>query len=200
MPFKLAIFSVLFLLNCTLYSQNKTVFAPPLNWVSLEEARLMHPDSVLHLNLSKSKITSANFPSEIYQFSHLESLSLSGLKLQEIPDSIVLFKHLKLLNISKNKLNSLPIFVCELEYLELLIANKNQLIILPYCMGNLKHLKYLDLWETGITSLPDSMSELEDLKYIDLQGVNINKEGQNKLITSFPFVKFELDPPCNCFH
>ena len=90
--------------------------------------------------------------------------------------------------------------VCKLSSVEVLVAHKNPFTYLPHVMGLMTNLKYLDLWETPVTDLPQSMEELEFLVYIDLQGVNINYERQESMRNRFPKVKFELDPPCNCFH
>lgn len=191
---------ILCLLSCTLYSQDKKVFKPSVKWLTLEEALALNPDSVFHLNLEKHKLENNELPKEIYLFKNLESLSLRGLKLTDFPAGINMLTSLKFLDISKNKLDVFPLTICKLSNLEVLVAHKNPLTYLPHAMGMMTNLKYIDLWETPVTDLPESMEELEFLVYIDLQGVNINYERQESLRSRFPKVKFELDPPCNCFH
>jgi Leucine-rich repeat (LRR) protein len=195
-----AIFLLLTLCNCIVYSQNKQVFKPDFNWVSLEEAKLMPLDSVTHLNLQKVKLIDGQLPVELFSFKNLEALSLRGLKLNQLPKEIVSLNQLHFLDISKNKLANFPIQICQLAQLETLVANKNPFDYLPNCIGNSTKLRYLDLWETPVVDLPESMEYLDDFIYVDFQGVNINLERQESLKSRFPKVKFDFDPPCNCFH
>lgn len=195
-----ALFFAVFLANLILFSQDKHVFTPKVAWLTLEEARELNPDSVLHLNLSKAKLPGGELPEEIFRYTNLKSLNLRGLKLTVLPEKISLFKQLTLLDIGKNKIDKIPPFVCKLEQLEIFVAHKNLFDHLPYCFGNLSKLRYIDLWDTPILDLPESMENIERLEYIDMQGINLNPERQAKLKSRFPNVKFELDPPCNCFH
>jgi len=200
MKIKFALCLTVFLVNHILYSQDKHVFTPKVAWLTLEEAREFNPDSVLHLNLSKTKLQGSELPEEIFRYTNLQSLNLRGLKLTILPEKISLFKQLKLLDIGKNKIDKIPTFACKFEHLEIFVAHKNLFDHLPYCFGNLSKLRYIDLWDTPILDLPASMENIETLSYIDMQGINLNLERQTKLKERFPNVKFELDPPCNCFH
>ena len=194
----LALYWSLFLASCTLFSQNKFVFKPNLEWQTIEEARKTHPDSVYHLTLEKSKLHT--LPTEIFKYKNLQSLSVRGMKLVELPDEISVFEQLTFLDISKNKFESFPEQICNLLKLETIVAHKNSFDYLPYQISNLVHLKHIDLWETPVIDFPQSMESMPALIYIDLQGVNINHERQDEIKKRFPHVKFELDPPCNCFH
>jgi Leucine-rich repeat (LRR) protein len=197
---KLVLILITSLCSLILYSQDKFVFTPKVAWMTLEEAREFNPDSVFHLNLSKSKLVNGELPEELFHYKNLQSLNLRGLKLNSLPEKISLFKDLRLLDFGKNKIDKLPTFLCRLDKLEILVAHKNLFDHLPYCFGNLTQLKYLDLWDTPILDLPESMEKNTQLIYVDMQGINLNMERQTKLKERFPQVKFELDPPCNCFH
>jgi Leucine-rich repeat (LRR) protein len=200
MKVKHVLILVMSLLSLTLFSQDKHVFTPKVAWMTLEEAREFNPDSVLHLNLSKTKLVNGELPEEIYRYTNLQSLNLRGLKLTALPEKISLFTHLSLLDIGKNKIDKIPVSLCKCTQLELFVAHKNLFDHLPFCFGKLTKLRYMDLWDTPILDLPESMEHIETLNYIDMQGVNLNIEHQTKLKERFPHVKFELDPPCNCFH
>jgi Leucine-rich repeat (LRR) protein len=195
-----AIFLLLTLWSFTVYSQTKQVFKPDFNWVSLEEAKSMHPDSVTHLSLQKVKLIDDQLPAELFFFKNLKALSLRGLKLNQLPKEITVLKNLVFLDISKNKLAIFPTQLCQLTQIQTLVAHKNSFDYIPSCVGNLLQLRHLDLWETPVVDLPESMEYIEGLTYIDFQGVNINLERQESLKSRFPKVKFDFDPPCNCFH
>lgn len=198
MKLKHVLFPFIILWSSILYSQDKEVFEPDLPWMTWEEALQANPDSVLYLDLSHSKLK--ELPPQLYTFTHLKALSLNGLKLGSIPLAIGNFSDLTYVNFSKNNLMTFPIVICQLEQLETVVVSRNVLEQLPECIGNLKHLKYLDLWYTEVVDLPKSMDDIKGLLYIDLRGININPVTQATFLTRFPKTKFELDPPCNCFH
>lgn len=195
----IVVVSVLVILSShTVYSQRADIyFKPTLDWVTLEQARLMEPDDVQHLKLNKGK--TAEIPKEIYKFSNLKSLSISGMKLKSLPVELVAFKKLEFIDFSKNQIEELPLNFCELKSLEVIVANRNPLGFLPYCMGNLKNLIAIDLWDTEVTTLPESLEGVTSLKLVDFQGIELRQEEQDFIQKRFPWVKFRFDKPCNCF-
>jgi len=192
--------SILLIILCcqTVYSQRSdNYFSPRIDWVSLEQARLMNPEDVEHLKLKRNKANT--LPGEIFIYTNLKSLSISGLRLKALPDEISIFKKLEFLDFSKNKIESLPLSFCELKSLEVIVANRNPLGFLPYCMGELSNLVAIDLWDTDVSDLPESLQGVQSLKVIDFQGVNLRIEEQELLQKRFSWVKFRFDKPCNCF-
>lgn len=189
---------VFFLCINSAFSQRADyIFKPNLKWVTLEEARQMDPDDVYHLKLKRNK--SNSIPDEIYKYTNLKSLSISGMKLTVLPEELVVFKKLTFIDFSKNKIEELPLNFCKLESLEVIVANRNPLSYLPFCMGELSNLSALDLWDTDVTTLPESMEENKNLKIVDFQGIELQLEEQEFLQKRFPWVKFRFDKPCNCF-
>lgn len=187
-----------FLFSPLVFSQRADyIFKPNLEWVSLEKARDMDPDDVYHLKLKRNK--SNTIPSEIYKYTNLKSLSISGMKLTALPEEILAFQKLTYIDFSKNKIESLPLSFCTLSSLEVIVANQNPLGYLPFCMGELMNLTALDLWDTEVTTLPESMEEVKTLEIVDFQGIELQLEEQEFIQKRFPWVKFRFDKPCNCF-
>lgn len=193
-----AISFLVFLFSPTAFSQRADAyFSPQIEWVTLEQAKLLVPENVIHLKLRRNK--SNSIPNEIFQYTNLRSLSIAGMRLTVLPDEIAVFKNLEFLDFSKNKIETLPLSICELSKLEILVANRNPLGYLPFCIGQLSNLIAIDLWDTDVTNLPESLDAVKSLKTIDFQGVNLRIEEQELLQKRFPWVKFRFDKPCNCF-
>ncbi len=195
----LAIFCLIFLWNYIVYSQDNRVFNPDLNWLTIEEARNVPPDSVFHLTLKKEKLSGEELPEEIFQYRNLKSLSLRGTKITTLDERIVNFTQLTFLDLGRNRLPVFPVIICRFQFLETLVLHRNSLNYIPAAVENLQHLKHLDLWETPVMNLPEEMEKLPELEYVDMRGINMNPETQEQLKKRFPQVKLELDPPCNCF-
>jgi len=189
---------LVFLWSLSAYSQrSEALFSPQIEWISLEQAKLLPAEDVHHLKLRKNK--TQTLPPEIFQYTNLKSLSISGMRLTSIPEEISVFKKLEFLDFSKNKIESLPLSICELTKLEIIVANRNPLGYLPFCLGQLTNLIAIDLWDTDVTNLPESLDAVKSLKSVDFQGVNLRIEEQELLQKRFPWVKFRFDKPCNCF-
>ena len=107
-------------------------------------------------------------PSELWQISQLEELSLYGNKLATLPEKLASYPVLLRWTISKNLLTSLPIELWQLYNLSFLLAN-NKLNSIPSEIGQLINLEYLDLSDNKLTTLPTSMKGLQKLKSLDLR-------------------------------
>lgn len=92
-------------------------------FTSLDEA-LKNPASVYRLDLSFSGL--AEFPSEILQFTNLQSLNLSNNGMSEIPGDIAKLTKLQRLNLSTNGLKRLPAEITSLKHLKWMDISQNQ--------------------------------------------------------------------------
>jgi len=195
--FAVVIFIISLCSQIAFSQRSNSYFNPRIEWLTLEQALKMNPDDVEHLKLKRNKTNSV--PPEIFNFTQLKSLSISGMRLTSIPEEIAVFQKLEFLDFSRNKIESLPLSFCGLKSLEIIVANRNPLGYLPYCLGHLQNLVAIDLWDTDVSTLPDSLQEVTELKTVDFQGVNLRIEEQEALQKRFPWVQFRFDKPCNCF-
>ena len=167
-----------FCLNGWLLSSFGQVTASDRIYTSLEDALQAHPDSVFHLDLSRSHLKEV--PDTIFIFRNLKTLDLSKNKLTELPEEMH-FEQLEVLNLTKNKFEKFPEVICRHVELKQLFMGKNKLEAIPTCIGSLKELVILDLWFNVITDIPDSIQELKTLKSFDLRGMNYSEEQQKKM-------------------
>ena len=164
-------------------------------WYTLEEARLVNPDSVFRLDLSRSKLR--EIPNEIYQYHNVRELNLAQNKLQNLPDTFF-FPNLQILNIEKNELDTFSSAICKHSELRQLYLGKNDIRYVPDCIANLKNLERLDMWFNPIADLNPAMAELRKLKYLDLRGITYSNTFQKKWSSLLPWVKIEFDLGCDC--
>lgn len=164
-------------------------------WQSLDTA-LAHPEEVIHIDLSKQKITS--FPTEILKLKNLEILNLGKNKLTSIPSSINQLKYLRILILEKNKISTFPIAVCSMPALEQLIMNRNRVITIPACIQFAESLQYLDLWSNQVENVPDEISKTPNLKEFDLRGVTYAPEFNQRIKGLLPNAVVRMEPPCSC--
>ena len=144
---------------------------------SLEEALLVHPDSVYRLDLSQKKLR--EIPVEIFQFKNLQNLNLEKNKLSSLPKEFI-FPQLEILNLSKNDFEKFPEVVTENITLKQLLMGKNKIDSIPESISNLQNLIVFDIWFNPITDLPASIVELKKLRSLDLRGVNFSNDFQKK--------------------
>jgi Leucine-rich repeat (LRR) protein len=165
-------------------------------YTDLNEA-LKTPSKILHLDLSKQKLT--KFPMDILKLTNLEVLILSKNKLSKLPPEIVNLKNLSVLDISRNQFEELPSYIGNLENLTYIELNKNPLLKLPDEIGNLPNLETLSIWSTEITTLPASLKNVKTLKTIDLRVITLSAFQMESIRSMFPeSVKIFFSNDCKC--
>lgn len=164
-------------------------------YLKLKDAKLIHPDSVFYLDLSREGLK--EIPNEIITFKNLKGIDLSNNKLATLPPDFI-FPHLEHFNLTNNKFEIFPWIICENTALKTLELGKNYLTEIPECISALVLLEKLDVWFNTITVLPESLSELRHLKTIDIRGMNYSEEFQAKWNALLPRVKIEFDNGCDC--
>lgn len=130
-------------------------------------------------------------PKEIYEWSEITKLDLSGNDLSNLPDDIlshtglvkiILFSNnfsfvpeaifflinLNNLNIGLNKITTLPKSIHKLKNLKILDLGYNQLTCLPSDIGSLKNLEQLIIHNNCLTSIPKEIGNMTELKHISL--------------------------------
>lgn len=164
-------------------------------FTSLEEALVVHPDSVYRLDLSRNQLKAV--PVEIMQFKNLREIDLSKNKLTDLPENFV-FKNLAVVNLTKNKFEVFPTALCKNTGLTQLLMGKNKISELPECIGNLSELVILDVWFNTVSVIPASIVNLKKLRSFDLRGMNYSDEFQQEWREKLPWVKLEFDVGCDC--
>jgi Leucine-rich repeat (LRR) protein len=167
-----------------------------ITFLSLEEAKKFHPDSVFKLSLKKSKLDS--LPREIFKFKNLTHLDLSFNKLQTIDANISSFEKLIYLDFSKNKFELFPNNICQLENIEVLKFNRNFIQNIDSSIINLQKLSYIDFWDNPIKTFPTAFLNLKSLKIIHAEGIKYSPKFQEKWISALDKVTIYFDPPCDC--
>lgn len=181
-------------INAQTLSKKEMKKLPIYTW---EQAIKLPANEVFRLSLKKSKLT--KLPEEIYKFTNLRYLDVSGNQLKEIPVELANLKHLQYLDFSDNLLTKVPKEIGEFDSLTVLILNHNDLVTLPIEIGALKTLTELHLWGTTIVSFPSSIVLLkETLKEIDLRYVPLTRSEHKKLKKLLPLTKIAYSLKCNC--
>lgn len=129
----------------------------------LEITEQTHLQSVY---LDKNSISS--IPSAIKNLSKLTSLQLHYNDIEELPPEIGQLHALEYLEIHHNKLSSLPPEIGRLHNLRTLILGSNSISSLPEEIGDLVNLEGLYLSSNEISELPSSLSKLSNLKELNL--------------------------------
>lgn len=164
-------------------------------YLKLKEAKLIHPDSVFYLDISRDGLK--EIPTEILLFKNLKGLDLSNNKLDSLPNTFI-FHQLETLNLTNNKFRVFPPVICKNTGLTKLLMGKNYLTEIPECIGELYNLETLDIWFNVITVLPESLTQLNKLRSMDIRGMNYSEEFQEKWNKLLPRVKIEFDNGCDC--
>jgi TIR domain/Leucine rich repeat len=107
-------------------------------------------------------------PSELWQISSLELLTLSYNQFSTLPAEIGQIASLKYLDVSHNRLNTLPAEFGNLSALTDLFLSNNRLRTLPVEFGNLSVLERLDLNNNLLSTLPAELGNLSDLRELSL--------------------------------
>jgi len=100
----------------------------------------------------------------------IQSLNMSGHRVQAIPERIVMMKNLVELNASRNRLSRIPNEIRALTNLARLNLSHNPSLLpdMPHSMMRLTGLRELRLANTGLLRLSDSISLLQKLELLDL--------------------------------
>ena len=182
----------LLILSCTSFSQEIT----ERDYMSIEEARVNHPDSVFALRMKKMKLT--EFPEEILNYKNLRALDLTKNRLTNIPQNLNQLQKLEILTLSKNKLQIFPIVICSMPNLKSISVSNNIITNMPTCIQYLTKLEHLDIFNTQIDSFPSELSLLKNLKTFDARGILFGREFQQTWVKRLPNTKIKFDSPCNC--
>jgi Leucine-rich repeat (LRR) protein len=178
----------------------KSIFSQDIaesDYLTLEEARAISPDSVKALRLTKKKLS--EIPEEIYQFKNLRALDLSRNRISQInPGSLNVFTQLEILNLGKNRLALFPIDICSMPSLTHLSVNDNIISNIPTCIGYSTKLQHLDIFNTRIGTFPEELSLLTDLKSLDARGMLYSPVFQEFWTKNLPSTEIKFDLPCNC--
>jgi Ricin-type beta-trefoil lectin domain/Leucine rich repeat len=97
-----------------------------------------------------------------------QSLSLSGLRLEELPRSLADLTELRELDLSRNSLTVLPDWLCALGLLRTLDLSDNRLTTVGPGVSRCRALKTLRLNGNRLTSVPVSLRSLPGLDSLDL--------------------------------
>lgn len=164
-------------------------------WTDLDSA-LAHKDEVIHLDLTKQKLTS--IPKEVFLLKNLEILNVGRNKLTKLPIDLNKLEFLRILIAERNKIATFPIAVCSMKNLEQLIINRNVISTIPTCIQYAQNLIYLDLWSNTIETVPDEISKLINLKEFDLRGMTYAPEFNARIKALLPHAQVKMEPPCDC--
>jgi len=120
------------------------------------------------IKLHSCRLGLAQIPSEIWQFSALQDLSLSGNQLGTLPAEVGNLTSLQSLNLVSCHLSTLPAEVGNLTSLQSLNLIENQLSTLPAEMGQLTALRELSLDNNQLSTLPAAVCQLTALQRLHL--------------------------------
>ncbi|MFA7401189.1 MAG: leucine-rich repeat domain-containing protein [Bacteroidales bacterium] len=164
---------------------------------SLDQAKNVHPDSVLRLSLKWKK--TKNLGMELSKYKYLQELHLNRMRLDEIPSEVFQLTNLVILDLSNNRLVSIPAEIGNLVNLTHLTLSQNYLIEIPPTFKHLKKLEYLDIWSNSIITFPYEMSELkETLRMVDMRVIYMNDLRKEDLQKLLPKTTFLFSESCNC--
>ena len=166
------------------------------DYMSIEEARVNHPDSVFAIRMIKMKLT--DFPEEILNYPNLRALDLTKNKLTKIPQNLNQLQKLEILTLSKNRLQIFPIVICSMPNLKSISLSNNIITNMPTCIQYLTQLEHLDIFNTQIDSFPSELALLKNLKTFDARGILFGREFQQTLEERLSNTKIKFDAPCNC--
>jgi hypothetical protein len=150
-----------------------------------------HPRNTKHLFLHSA--TLRVLPDLVGEFTELESLSATGVKLTRLSGELGRLTKLKNLNLSRNpELTSLPAELAHLQSLESLALDGTGLSELPETLLQLPKLRYLDLKATPLTSLPGWLGRMPALKRLVLRQTRVRTEQIEALKQARPELEVEL--------
>ncbi|MBG1258115.1 COR domain-containing protein [Nostoc commune] len=129
-------------------------------------------------NLKELDIGNKNLfsvPLEVFQLTHLRSLTLNCNYLSSLPPEIGRLINLQTLNLSSNRLNSLPWEIGNLTKLQTLNLSGNYINTLPTAMGKVTRLQSLNLSSNQFSSLPLEICKLSNLRQLNLSSNQLHQ-------------------------
>ncbi|XP_044142950.1 leucine-rich repeat-containing protein 63 isoform X2 [Bufo gargarizans] len=120
-------------------------------------------NSLFYLNLSFNEFW--QFPTEVYNLEHLESLKLRNNPIKEIPYGIHKLKKLRTFTVSFCSLTSLPAGLFLLPNLQVLDVSYNNITTIPNDIANLRALEFLNVEGNSLPALPCGALKLK-LKHL----------------------------------
>jgi hypothetical protein len=113
--------------------------------------------------LSLEDLELRQLPAELWQFTELLELDLSGNQLSSLPDEIEKLINLEWLALCDNEFSELPAVLFKLINVQELFLETNKLNRLPAELGNLINLQTLDLSDNQLNSLPAELGNFVNL-------------------------------------
>jgi hypothetical protein len=120
------------------------------------------------MTLEMERYGTTIFPTDLRLLMPLESLSLSGNKIQTLPDTIGFLQNLRVLDLSLNLLKKLPEGFGKLVLLRSLNLEGNMVKTLPTFLEKLISLRWLNLRSNNLIDLPDGLINLPILRCLDI--------------------------------
>ncbi|XP_034721807.1 leucine-rich repeat-containing protein 57, partial [Etheostoma cragini] len=110
----------------------------------------------------------AGLPAEIGKLKKLETLSLSGNRIQQLPPTLGQLRALRTLNLSGNQILEFPPGLGTLRHLDLLDLSRNQIRSVPPTVSELQTIE-LNLNQNQISVLSSEVSRCPRLKVLRLE-------------------------------
>ena len=150
-----------------------------------------HPRNTRHLFLHTAALRV--LPDQVAEFTELESLSATNVKLLHLSSALGRLTKLKNLNLSNNpELTSLPAELAQLRSLESLALDGTGVKELPEALLQLPKLRYLSLKGAPLTSLPDWLGRMPALQTLVLRQTRLPAEQLEALKQARPDLTIEL--------
>lgn len=132
-----------------------------------------------------------NFPSVLFSFEQLISLTLTDNRIEAVPNEIGLLVNLERLRLQNNRLKELPVTIGCLRKLEELNVSGNKFIRLPSSIGELRWLLTFEANSCSLDALPAEICHLERLLTLDLGNNRLcllprNVGALTRLVCGFP--------------
>jgi GTPase SAR1 family protein len=107
-------------------------------------------------------------PSEVFELTQLEILTLRYNLLTTIPETITKLQNLTVLNLRGNQLTTIPETITKLQNLSELNLSGNQITTIPETITDLQNLSELNLRDNQLTTIPETITKLQNLTVLNL--------------------------------
>jgi len=138
---------------------------------------LVEKEEILNLNLSYLKYK--ELPNELFKFSNLEYLNLSGNRFknfEKLFEDLSKFKKLKILILDRTNMRKVPSNISILQNLEVLFIGTNGLKTLTEELPKLRKLKLLSVrGNSMLTDLPEAIGNLKCLERLDISATGLKR-------------------------
>lgn len=144
------------------------------NWQNDEGKLTQIPTEVFgwtwlqELILSGNQLTS--IANSFDQLTNLRHLDLSGNQLKTVPETTTKLANLQTLNLSNNQLEIVSDTISQLTNLQTLVLSGNQIKAIPETFHRLHNLQKLDLSRNRLKTIPNAIARLYNLQRLDLSG------------------------------